>query len=169
MLVLLRQTLVGFGEELQLLLGRIADGLQVAQPDHGVLGQLGEEGLLPRRILILKVGHDHGLGQALDGELVLRVEAAHALHGVAIELDAVGLVAAVAEHIHDATADAVLPRLVHELHTAEAGLLEPFLQRVDGQLLVALHGERVLRHLFLADHQRDQCIGVGDDEKRGER
>ena len=87
---------------------------------------------MARGILILEVGHDHGLGEELDGELVLWVEAAHALHGIAVELDAVGLVAAVAEHVHDAAADAVLPRLVHELHAGEAGLLQPLFQSIDG-------------------------------------
>ena len=117
------QAVVGGLQVFQGLGGGIGDGLGAVHPHHRAVRQLGEEGLLRGSVLVLQVGHDDGLGEPLHAQLVQGVEAPHALHGVAEELDAVGAVAAVAEHVHDAAAQAELAGLVYEVGGLEAGLL----------------------------------------------
>ena len=105
---------------------------------------------------------DAHLLQALLAELRLDIEGAYRVDIVAPEVDAVGQLVAVREHVQNRTAHAVLPGFIHIVGGREAQLAQPcgHLGQVGRATRAQLHGARL--HVLATAHTLGQCLGVGD-------
>ena len=91
--------------------------------------------------LVTDVGHHHRSGHLIDTELGDGIKLPDGVHFIAKELDAVGMVKRVGEHIHNAATHRVLPGLVDKINLAKPVLDEHLVKEVHGVLLAQGQGE----------------------------
>ena len=137
----------------------------VHSPHHGVAGQEFQNGLAAfLQEFFAHVRHDGGLGHGVDTQLVDRVKLADAFHLVAKKLDAVRVIKAEGEHVHDAAAHAVLAGLKHVVHLLKAKLLEGLVDEFHVEGVADFQVEGVLAELAAGDHFFSQGFRKRDDD-----
>ena len=149
------------------LLDALAQPEEVAHGQHGISGQEVEEGDHASRALLLEVvaevGHDDDAVLPVLRQLRLYLEGADALHLVAEEVDAVGILRGEGEDVDDAAAHGILAGFVDIIHALEAVAVqhlgdEGHVHPLVGVQLQGLVGQFGARH-----HLLGQGVGIGDD------
>ncbi len=108
------------------------------------------------------VVEDAHLLQALLAELRLDVKGANAVDVVAPEVDAVGQLVAIREHVEDRAAHAVLAGLIHIVGCLEAQFAQACRGLAQVGRATRLQVDGASLHILAAAHTLGECLRVGD-------
>ena len=116
-----------------------------------------------------QVGDDDHRVAPLARELRLHLERAQALHLVAEEVDAEGILRREREHVDDAAAHGILPRLVDIIHVLETIAAQHVDHKLHVDPLAHVQLQRLLVQLLPRDDLLHQRVGIGDHAEAAQR